>query len=131
MLCQQLAKLTIFHFSACTSSMSSAFSWSPYQLYLTERVNHIDTIVPTTACPSLYAGEMSLEDAADEKLPSIANMLQEPQTAKALCNKDSSRLLLHLLLYWMWLDQEEDVKEAEGCCIKRATESDYIHNRDE
>jgi hypothetical protein len=31
----------------------------------------------------------------------------------------------------MWLDQEEDVKEGEGCSIERATESDYIHNQDE
>jgi hypothetical protein len=26
-------------------------------------------------------------------------------------------------------DQDEDVKEAEGCCIKRAIERDYIHNQ--
>jgi hypothetical protein len=32
---------------------------------------------------------------------------------------------------WIWVDQEEDMKEAEGCCIERAIESDYIHNQDE
>jgi hypothetical protein len=28
-------------------------------------------------------------------------------------------------------DQDEGVKEAEGCCVERATENDYIHNHDE
>ena len=28
-------------------------------------------------------------------------------------------------------DQAEGMKEAEGCCIGRATKSDYIHNQDE
>jgi hypothetical protein len=30
----------------------------------------------------------------------------------------------------MW-EHRQGMKEAEGCCIKRATQSDYIHNRDE
>ena len=29
---------------------------------------------------------------------------------------------------WMW-EHRADRKEAEGCCIKRATASDYIHNQ--
>ena len=28
----------------------------------------------------------------------------------------------------MW-EHREDMKEAEGCCIERATESDYIPNQ--
>jgi hypothetical protein len=30
----------------------------------------------------------------------------------------------------MW-EHREDMKEAEGCCIERAIESDYIHNQEE
>ena len=29
---------------------------------------------------------------------------------------------------WMW-EHRADRKEAEGCCIERATASDYIHNQ--
>jgi len=29
---------------------------------------------------------------------------------------------------WMW-EHRADIKEAEGCCIERATASDYIHNQ--
>jgi len=31
-------------------------------------------------------------------------------------------------LCWMW-EHMADKKEAEGCCIERATASDYIHNQ--
>jgi len=31
-------------------------------------------------------------------------------------------------LCWMW-EHRADKKEAEGCCIERATASDYIHNQ--
>ena len=31
----------------------------------------------------------------------------------------------------MWEHSVDMKKEAEGCCIERATASDYIHNRDE
>jgi hypothetical protein len=29
---------------------------------------------------------------------------------------------------WMW-EHRTDMKEAEGCCIERATASDYIHDQ--
>ena len=29
---------------------------------------------------------------------------------------------------WMW-EHRADRKEAEGCCIERATASEYIHNQ--
>jgi hypothetical protein len=34
----------------------------------------------------------------------------------------------HKSYCWMW-EHRADMNEAEGCCIKRATASDYIHNQ--
>jgi len=33
-----------------------------------------------------------------------------------------------LTFCWMW-EHRADKKEAEGCCIERATASEYIHNQ--
>ena len=32
------------------------------------------------------------------------------------------------VLCWMWVHRA-DMDEAEGCCIERATASDFIHNQ--
>lgn len=69
-------------------------------------------------------------------IPSVATALITIASDIKEARKDMQNLvgdlftLKGVLECEMW-EHREDMKEAEGCSIKRATQSDYIHNRDE
>jgi hypothetical protein len=79
----------------------------------TKRVQHFYPKPNSAAQPS------PLERLSGELLQMIIDKLLDVQPWNYLFFKGRCR---------MW-EHREGIKEAEGCCIERAIESDYIHNR--